>query len=291
MKVAIFIFSGGCLADFSQNGVEMAYKWRTFGVYVSKNSCNFAAEFETYKMFELLSIGATAAAWANYRKAKAAYEAACQEDDTAAILAAISQYENTKYDQLDKVDKDEYVPTESTDFLVVPVLNCGMMVGNYCRAQYSVIIKNLSDYDYELRHFDITVKLYGVEVAGLGDMRATIKAHSEQNYTWVSNHAKAGKDAYWADLENQIRTSLSDMEVMSEPFIKAKEAVLVANQRKLITSCAVPTYVVGNPPAVTADVFFECISNRSGDQGGAVSYKNIKGTFAYRGEAYYPGGK
>ena len=49
----------------------------------------------------ILSAIAIGSAFANYQKAKKEYEQALVKDDNTAILAAISQYNSGKYQQLD----------------------------------------------------------------------------------------------------------------------------------------------------------------------------------------------
>lgn len=82
-----------------------------------------------------------------YKRAKKAYEEALKNSNNAAVLAAIEQYNNSKYDKLDKYDKQLYTGNEAfKDLMFIPILHVGTMaIGDQCQIKPQMVIKNTGD--------------------------------------------------------------------------------------------------------------------------------------------------
>ena len=240
----------------------------------------------------VLGIIATGAAFLNYRKAKAEYKQALLEDNTDAILAAVSQYNSSKYNQLDIYDKDEFKPKETDLFTVVPVINAGMMVGKMCRIQGVALFVNNTDHIFEISELEIGLKLYGEDTLLYQGGNFRIGAKESREIKWVPN-AVGSKGAHvnFDLFADEIDESLSDVFPKTEALKKAEDAVITANHRGThyppIGLCSPNTIIIGTPPCVTADCWIK-YNGFSAELQGIEEKKNIPGSFCYKGEAFYP---
>lgn len=235
----------------------------------------------------------TASALANYNKAKEEYEQAAAEDNTQAICAAIAQYNDTKYHPLDQFDH-KYQTMESSDFLAIPLLNVGMMVGDKCRMEAIFILKNVSQYVYKIKRLEVQFKLYGKELAKIhlktDGQVITINPGSYLEWDFLPNGGI--KNNFVGLFSRALAKSMSDVYPMTDELKKVRTAVREANSRGShvppISSCS-QTSLVGNPPILTCDVFFQALRDELNNmQEGKVDIKDAPGTVTYKGEAFYP---
>ena len=229
------------------------------------------------KEFSLLGIGA---AFLNLQRAKKAYEAAIIQDDDTAILAAISQYERTKYNQLDQYDRPEAEIEDQQDIMVIPVLNAGDLGGKFFIGTRQVALMNVSnDRSYTINDLEVQFRVYGEAVYETAKYNGTITLDPQQQIVLqlpVTKITGIVQPGTW---------------IVTPEIEKVIEAVRTANQRgsykPLITFCEVNTCIVGNPPCVTADVSYRWFD---GEDYALVGMEgdSCKGTFCYKGGAYHP---
>lgn len=245
----------------------------------------------------ILSAIAIGGAFANYKKAKKEYEQALVEDDNTAILAAISQYNTSKYAQLDNFERKEYAPSEKSSFLPVPVINVGNMVGDYCRMQFVFSLMNTSDkITYDITDFEVIYKCYGqpIWVQEFNDVRIPPKSQLYAVFVpspaWAAVQEKANSK-FMTELLKSVTMGTFPM---IDELKHAKEMIQRANMRDgitpLISSCEVNTCLIGNPCACSADVWFKYAGNGQNEVG-IAQYKDVKGSLCYKGEAFYPNDK
>lgn len=242
-----------------------------------------------------LGLIATGAAFLNYQKAKQEYKQACLEDNTDAILATIAQYNTSKYALLDAYDKDAFVPKETDFFLPIPVLNVGMMVGEKCRMQGVLALKNNTNRIFEISNVECVFKVYKQDTL-LGIWKATNRmgADGEKEYKCLPEMIQGDEYHVSFDFAEMAKLSLEDMMIMTPALKEAREAIRTANQRGSykppIGLCAVPTIIAPSAAArtcVTADIWFK-YNGFDEEHQGIAEFKNVGGSLVYKGEAYYP---
>ena len=239
----------------------------------------------------LFSITGTIAAIANYRKAKKEYEQACLEDNTTAVLATIQQYNTSKYAQLDQYDKDDYVPSENSNILLIPIINGGMMVGKLCKLEFVLIIQNVSDIHYKFKDAEVTFKTYGEDLWYTQIGKFELKPRSQVTMRFVVDRSETATSKVAKVL---VKAFTDGMFPITEQLDKIREQIRRANQYGSyvppIGLCRANTCITSlgqSVPPVSANVWFSYNGNKSGEQG-VGQYKNVRGTFCYKGEAFHP---
>lgn len=103
----------------------------------------------------------TAAALANYRRAKADYEALKEQQD--GLIAAIQTYENTKYDELENriSDPNNEIPSGMN---TTTILRVGNLVGSFFRYEQSVVFINSSDKTYHIQSVKVRCAVLGMDM-------------------------------------------------------------------------------------------------------------------------------
>ena len=247
----------------------------------------------------LFGLIGTAAAFLNYQKAKKEYEQAQLESDDEAILAAIRQYDNSKYDKLKEYNKKLYDANEAYDgILPIPVLNVGMMVGNYCRMQPKIALQNTGDEAVKI--YSLAV-LFQLKTEQDQEPQPIVSAES-YNFN-PSIELKPGeivtvtvemqKTSSGSDLFTLIKNTLMDVYPMT-PTLKEIKQLMVVNTPTVLGTKAItildvpaPTNLLGY---VTANVAIMYNTESNKDVRRAL-FEDVKGTFCYKGEAFYPGSK
>ena len=102
-----------------------------------------------------------AAAWANYRSAKADYEALKEQQE--GLIAAVQTYENAKYDEYTNrnSDPDNAIPSGMD---TTTTLRVGNLVGSFFRYQQSVVFINSSDKTYHIKSVKVRCAVLGMDV-------------------------------------------------------------------------------------------------------------------------------
>lgn len=245
------------------------------------------------------------AAIANYRKAKAEYLAAKNDANDAAVLAAIKQYNNSKYNMLDEYDKKIYDPNATFENLLpIPIVNAGMLVGDKCRIKPQCVLQNVGDQAVKIYKFGIVIYLLGEPfVFANKDIRFTISPKTNVTITfplpttdglketWVYNNLLLGK-AFTESLFDLW--SITDQIAEIRDFLISRYGQTYTTHQWLNSILSVPddTFITGNirgKDIVSADVEIMYATEDNHDVRRAV-YRGCKGSFVYKGEAYYPGG-
>ena len=248
----------------------------------------------------LFGLIGTAAAFLNYQKAKKEYEQAQMESDDEAILAAIRQYNNSKWDKLDEYDKKLYDANATFDgILPIPVLNVGMMVGSLCRMQPKIALQNTGDETVKIYSIGVLFNLVGVP----GQEKQPIVSGESYDFSpsielkpgeMVTITVEMQKTSSGSDLHTLIKNTLMDIYPITEPLKYIKEKIIYTSPNKVtggkcytILDVPVPTNLLGY---VTANVAIMYNTESNKDVRRAL-FEDVKGTFCYKGEAFYPGSK
>lgn len=186
-----------------------------------------------------LGIIGTAAAWLNYKKAKAEYEALQEQQD--GLMAAIEAYDQTKGEMLaGQIDVQSMDMPSGVE--ITSILRVANLVGKMFYAQPSVVLMNTSSNDYWIRTvycscfiFDTPVLIYTLTWDGLF-------ADSEQTkgYVAVNDYLRAGETK-----EIVFDKGLSAL--LPEQMSELRQLICDATGKKLITSC--PKVSIGSDGA------------------------------------------
>ena len=252
----------------------------------------------------LLSVIATGAAFANYRKAKKEYETAVQEatDNNNAYLAAIEQYDNSKWDKLDEYDRRLYDPNVvCKDIIVIPVLNIGMLVGSKCRIQPQLIIQNISEKEtvtIQKNSLSYAMFLYKSEQPITGAYHApfpiVLQPRQKITLTCPVWEVLSSDGAWtWDNWMDMISKSLAakiagGVVPITEELAKVKEAFRAANHIPGHANTELEwregTVIMY---ALTANISFDYCDSENKDIRRAL-YEDVKGSCVYKGEMFYP---
>lgn len=251
----------------------------------------------------LTAIG-TGIAFANYRKAKKEYDQAVQEatDNNNAYLAAIDQYQNTKWDKLDKYDRRLYDPNVVCEnVIVIPILNIGMLVGQKCRIQPQLIFQNTSDTEtVTIQESSLSYAMFVYEsedpITGAyhAPFRITLQPKQKVTLTCpVWDVLSSGGQWTWDNWMNMISKSLAakiagGVVPITLELAKLREAFEGLNvfysKPRLITSTPTGAVIRG---ALKANVSFDYYDSKNMDIRRAL-YEDVAGSCVYKGEAFYP---
>lgn len=214
----------------------------------------------------LLSIIGTGAAFLNYRKAKAEYDALKEKKE--ALEAAVKSYESQRYDMvnsmLDATIEDNTV-TYPDGVNVSSILRVGNLVGKLMRAKISLVVTNTSANTYVISNPDVSCSVLGVPV-GLtdGDMpQELVVLNPGQTIEISTKNSIAG----FAD-ESMIA--------------KLRDLICKEAGKSLITSC--PKLNVSD--VETADIYFKWTTDGNKEPKVATWLK-VPGVLRYCMEAFY----
>lgn len=110
-----------------------------------------------------LGIIGTAAAYANYRSAKAEYEALKEQQE--GLVAAVQTYENAKYDELYARDSVNTTPDNAipSEMKTTTILRVGNLVGSFFRYEASVVFSNISSSKtYHIKRVEVKCAVLGM---------------------------------------------------------------------------------------------------------------------------------
>ena len=264
-----------------------------------------------------LSLIAIGGAFANYLMAKKEYDAAVKEAEVQNLpyLAAISQYDNSKYDQLDKYEKNMYDQNAGLDdLLVTPIFNCGMMekvaglAGDMCRCLCELVLQNTGDKVINIKSGLVAdFMLFGKSMMGdvsINGIKFPITLKPKQRATiYFSFPIKPTPED--PDLPSKARKlSLSDVYSMTDDMKQLRDMILARTGKKYLTSTPasmLPIVILGETKAVpgslkyeyepilTANISFMYNDNENADVRRAF-IQDTKGSISYWGESYYPNG-
>lgn len=209
-----------------------------------------------------LGIIGTAAAWLNYRKAKAEYEALKEKKD--GIQSAVALYQSLKYYNEHKFDKPEYTQPEK-DELDIPeaeennipdgvffssILRVSYMVGKFCHVKPSLVVSNTSDKSYYIRWIDIQCAVDGNAVSifknALNEQGKYLNPESralDVDYTLQPGETKE----FEFDYGRTMLLNAAGESIMGY----VRDLICAAAGKKLITSCPKGTSVDGVVTAST----------------------------------------
>lgn len=221
----------------------------------------------------------TAAAYANYRSAKAEYEALKEQRD--GLLAVVAAYNNTKYDEYvshQKVDNVDLMP----GVLMSTQVRVGNLVGQLFRVQCSVVLINTSKETYRIHSVaaDCFVLDYPIMVfkPGIKFNNISLDANAEhREQQKVVNKDLLPGETMEIFLPSGV-TALVDEKTGNNEIGKLRDLICTAAGKKLITSCP----KISIEGAETANILVSW-----GDDKHAKS-NGVPGVLRYCMEAFYP---
>lgn len=212
----------------------------------------------------------TVAALANYRKAKAEYEALKEQQD--GLVAAVQTYNNSKYDEL--IDRQE---VDSVDFMpgvkMTTILRVGNLVGKFFRIQASVVLSNTSDTTYRIKSVAADCRVLGQPINVFEFMIPTPKRRDQQK---AVNKSLAPGETMEINLPSGISALYNEKE--ENINVELRNLICEAAGKRLITSC--PKISIDG--AEMADIRVDWGENKV-----ALS-RGVKGVLRYCMEAFYP---
>lgn len=178
----------------------------------------------------ILSIIGTGVALANYRKAKAAYEAL--EEKQATIQAAVTTYNENKYALLDAYEENEadafrYEENERPDGLNTGVvLRVANLVGKLFKARGSVVMTNTSHKAIHIKEIEAVWFVLDVPLNIFEKLTST---NASDQHIYPDQWIAPGQT-----IEFQLPGGVSSL---GEYQGELRDAICEAAGKKLITSC------------------------------------------------------
>ena len=241
-------------------------------------------KFNTMQPLSIIAIGA---AFANYRKAKAAYLAAKEADQATidalnlrdsylrlpeAEEAEQKAFEQEKQDnyysqmikQLEADERDATGKLQSVE--VTPVVRIGNLEGKYCKCGISLVFKNISETNtYRISNIKADANVLGAFLRG---------SVVESDVDFVLDPLSY----------KEITLDKTTCEMDKDTLAQIKADISAALGKKLFSSCyALKVSLAG---AASADVEFTYGSGSSYAGGTKTTYPNEIGVLRYVGEAY-----
>ena len=231
---------------------EMSYLWAIYGLFMGgtcqKKAVILHRNLKVSNFMNGLRIIGTAAAYLNYRKAKAEYEALQEQADT--ILAAVGTYTNL-FDHYNKHKGDVLLPDDSwmdekakenkipEDIQVSTVLKVSYMVGKWCNGKVSVVMTNTSDTkSYFISTIKAVCSIEELPVNLFYNVALTNKKASQLNPEARSQKAdyilKPGETKEFEFVTGKTQILNADGESEME---RVRKIICDAAGKKLITSC------------------------------------------------------
>jgi hypothetical protein len=215
----------------------------------------------------------TVAALANYRKAKAEYEALKEQQD--GLVAAIQTYNSSKYDEYinQQADSNNEIPdgVETTT-----ILRVGNLIGSVFRVQPSVILSNTSNRTYYIR--SVSARFFFQELP--------ILIHSLEwdgfdfDFDKLSDSIIVDADLLPGQTrEIQFEKGLSVL--TKEGMEQMRDLICNAAGKSLITSC--PKLSIENVEKANIKVIY---TEDGENQPKTYFYNGKPGVLRYCGEAY-----
>ena len=215
----------------------------------------------------------TAAAYANYRSAKAEYEALKEQQD--GLVAAVQTYNSSKYDEYinQQADSNNEIPD---GVKTTTILRVGNLVGSVFRVQPSVILSNTSNKTYYIR--SVSARFFFQELP--------ILIHSlkwdgfDFDFDKLSDSIIVDADLLPGQTrEIQFEKGLSVL--TKEGMEQMRDLICNAAGKKLITSC--PKLSIENVEKANIKVTY---TEDGENQAKTYFYNEKPGVLRYCGEAY-----
>lgn len=303
------------VAKWAQNGRKLDALVLKFAVILHR-----ILKFNTMQPLSIIAIGA---AFANYRKAKAAYLAAKEADQATidalnlrdsylrmpeaeekeraeAKQAFVDDYYSQMIEQLEADERDATGKPQSIE--VTPVVRIGNLEGKYCKCGISLVFKNISETN--------TYRISGVGDPSDEDLTSLIITANSQNSNNNSNNSnnsykvtglKADANVFGTFLRGSVVES--DVDFILEPLsykeisfkkticemdkdtlAQLKADICAALGKKLFSSCyALKVSLAG---AASVDVEFVYGSGKTYAGLTPATIPNQIGVLRYVGEAY-----
>ena len=218
-----------------------------------------------------ISFLAIGTAFANFFKAKKAYEDALEEQQTILEAVNIQQdYKDERDEQYENLmDKSENEITSDGRLQAVsisPIVKVGNLVGNIFRAQLCLVFTNTSsNRSYNIRNLKANARVFGEALRGYmptASYNFNLNAGETKEIELVG--AKTSLDG--ATLE------------------KLRNSICAAAGKKLITSC--PKINIDGIADADVEFYYGSGTTYAGNQ--RATYRNCKGLLRYMGEAFFP---
>ena len=165
------------------------------------------------------------------------------------------------------------------------------MVGKLCKLEFVLIIQNVSNIHYEFKDAEVTFKTYGEDLWYTQIGKFKLKPRSQVTMRFVVDRSETATSQVAKAL---VKAFTDGMFPITEQLDKIREQIRRANQHGSyvppIGLCRANTCITSlgqSVPPVSANVWFRYNGNKSGEQG-IGQYKNVRGTFCYKGEAFHP---
>lgn len=206
-----------------------------------------------------LGIIGTAAAYANYRSAKAEYEALKEQQD--GLIAAVQTYNSSKRDELyarETAEPDNAIPSEMK---TTTILRVGNLVGSHFRYEASVVFSNISSSKtYHIKHVGVKCEVLGM----------------------VTDDAPIACDKTIAPGETAEIILPKKLSKGTGDFMsKLRDLICKAAGKRLITSC--PKLNIENVEKANIEVTY---TEDGENQAKTYFYNEKPGVLRYCGEAY-----
>lgn len=251
--------------------MQMAQTWPENGPNVARTCCEKAVILHRQtKCREMnpFSIIGTGAAFLNYRKAKAEYDALI--DKKKALEDTIKTYQKERFgmtkDALETIDDNSVSYPDGLQ--VSSVLRVGNLVGKVMRAKKSLVISNIGRKTYVIVNPDLSCKVFdkgvGFEKDGLPNEQIII--------------------APGQTIEVSSKNSIAGFE-NTETLAKLRDYICEQSGKKYITSCG----KISLDGVETADIMFQWQENKdvAPDKWKVAAWLGKPGVLRYCMEAFY----
>ena len=220
----------------------------------------------------------TAAAFANYQKAKKEYEALEEQYD--GMMAAIATYESNKLNAY--IESLEERPNDFPSGLMFStLLRVGNMVGKIFRCQASLVVSNVSKQNYYIGSASVDCKVLDCQVLVYSSKLLSDGSKLLNQKTSYGQIIRPGET-----VEIFMPAGISTLVDKNGESIMGdfRKLICDAAGKQLITSCPKTSI----EKAQTADILFTWREGATGELK-TCSVLSRLGALRYCGEAYYPG--
>lgn len=220
----------------------------------------------------------TGAAFLNYKKAKANYEALKEQYD--ALVAAVQTYNFHKYDEYYNKQEVDTKPFERPEGVMVStILRVGNLVGKVFHAKPSVILSNTSDNTYFIHKISAKFFVFGdpIIISRMGGQWYLFNPEVEVQPDTIEVNKELLPDDTLEIEFNGGTSAVQDMD-------KLRSLICDAAGKKLITSCP-KLSITGDTEKANVDIFWS--ESRDNNDTKEFWYNDLPGVLRYCGEAYY----
>ena len=223
----------------------------------------------------ILSLIGTGAAFANYRKAKAQFDALKEQQD--GLAAAVQTYNYNKYNDYAENVQVDTKPFDAMDGVQVStILRVGNLVGKYkFHAKPSVVLSNTSDSSYFIQSVSARTSIFGLAV--------TVYTGSALNPTTQPQSVSVNKTLNPNEtMEVELPGGYAVFD--TDDLAKLRQLICEAAGKRLITSCP-KLSITGSAEKANVDIFWKTSESSSDTK--EYWRNDLSGVLRYCGEAYY----